>query len=283
VRSTGRLHQEKRELVEKLIEEGLTKKEISEKSGIPFGSISHYLNMWGLKTKQARKGYYHLKDQGEALISEGVPITKIAEILGIPKGSITLATYQWKTGKPEKRESHLSEEGKRVTSEALRASHRKGRRHPFKGLVSLKGKFVPPEERDRAFLECVDKDMTYAQISEELQLDPATVYKTLKKLGKLRGARKADRAYNYKGGHKKSRGPDWYTNRKLAKARDGYKCVDCGKTEEQEKIDSKRNRGLSVHHKNPYEESFDSTLENLVTLCQSCHMKREHKEGRHKK
>ena len=53
-----------------------------------------------------------------------------------------------------------------------------------------------------------------------------------------------------------------------AYARDGYKCVDCGKT-----------NGLEAHHIVPDIEEID----NLVTLCRSCHKKRHNMAGCFKK
>lgn len=77
---------------------------------------------------------------------------------------------------------------------------------------------------------------------------------------------------------------DWYPQREKALERDEYTCQDCGMSNEDhlEKID----RGLCVHHIKPL-LSFDNTeeahrVENLVSLCQWCHQKREksdQKEG----
>jgi len=57
----------------------------------------------------------------------------------------------------------------------------------------------------------------------------------------------------------------WQRTRELVKRRDGFACVDCGATKQ-----------LEIHHKiklrfvaNPYE------MENLETLCISCHRKKD--------
>jgi 5-methylcytosine-specific restriction endonuclease McrA len=57
------------------------------------------------------------------------------------------------------------------------------------------------------------------------------------------------------------RGHEWPTQRKKALERDGKVCQDCG---------SRKN--LEVHHIN--EDGRDHRLENLKTLCKSCHMRR---------
>jgi len=69
------------------------------------------------------------------------------------------------------------------------------------------------------------------------------------------------------------RGPHWEHKRKRAYERDGYTCQRCG-------VDciSRRNydgsngdRIIQAHHIDGYESPDDNTLENLVTLCVSCH------------
>ncbi|MGH2813330.1 MAG: HNH endonuclease signature motif containing protein [Actinomycetota bacterium] len=44
-------------------------------------------------------------------------------------------------------------------------------------------------------------------------------------------------------------------------------CRSCGKTPEE------NGRALDVHHISPYRYSGDHSLENLVALCRSCHMR----------
>ncbi|MEP0805716.1 MAG: DEAD/DEAH box helicase, partial [Chloroflexota bacterium] len=66
-------------------------------------------------------------------------------------------------------------------------------------------------------------------------------------------------------------GPGWGKTRERVRARDGYKCQVCGTPETTRQHD--------VHHKIPF-RAFASReeanrLENLVTLCPSCHKKAE--------
>ena len=69
------------------------------------------------------------------------------------------------------------------------------------------------------------------------------------------------------------RGRGWRKIREIVLDRDGYKCVSCGKTDEDEKRDLRRS--LSIHHIKPYRNGEDNSLENLETLCASCHRKAE--------
>jgi 5-methylcytosine-specific restriction protein A len=76
--------------------------------------------------------------------------------------------------------------------------------------------------------------------------------------------------WNYIDGRSKTMGPerygdDWDKIRYLIYLRDKFTCQDCG-------IKGIR---LDVHHKIPFLISFDNSLENLISLCRSCHRKRE--------
>lgn len=75
-------------------------------------------------------------------------------------------------------------------------------------------------------------------------------------------------------------GPLWEEKREKARKRDDKKCQDCGMTDEKH-IDEV-GRELSVHHIEKY-RTFDKDenahrLDNLVTLCCTCHAKWEAKE-----
>lgn len=71
-------------------------------------------------------------------------------------------------------------------------------------------------------------------------------------------------------------GPDWPKIRERVRARDGYKCQVCGTPETTRQHD--------VHHKTPFrsfirdgvlDRELANRLENLTTLCPSCHHKVE--------
>ena len=75
------------------------------------------------------------------------------------------------------------------------------------------------------------------------------------------------------------RGPNWDQQRTLARARDGYRCQHCNAPEHPK-------RGHDVHHIQPFrtfgylrgknEQYLEANrMENLVTLCRSCHQRVE--------
>lgn len=65
-------------------------------------------------------------------------------------------------------------------------------------------------------------------------------------------------------------GDDWDKIRSLVYMRDNWTCQQCGKSKIK----------LDVHHIKPFLESFDNSLNNLVSLCRSCHIKEENKRRR---
>jgi len=75
------------------------------------------------------------------------------------------------------------------------------------------------------------------------------------------------------------RGPNWESQRELARARDGYRCRHCGAPERPD-------RQHDVHHLKPFRsfgyapgknENYKTAnaLDNLITLCHDCHRRAE--------
>ena len=80
--------------------------------------------------------------------------------------------------------------------------------------------------------------------------------------------------WNYIDGRSKIRSPDrygddWSNIRMLIYRRDNFTCQHCLLRM------SKYKEGFHVHHKIPFLVSFDNSLNNLITLCKSCHTKEE--------
>ena len=78
---------------------------------------------------------------------------------------------------------------------------------------------------------------------------------------------------SWKGGHqqwspgrygKDKNGLSWKVQRRLAWERDKFECQHCGE---------KKNRKPDVHHIKPWMNSLSHALDNLICLCQSCHLK----------
>ena len=71
--------------------------------------------------------------------------------------------------------------------------------------------------------------------------------------------------FNWVGGRSRYRGLGWEYTRKQVWKRDGYKCKSCGKDDCR----------LDAHHIVPYRISKDNSMNNLITLCTSCHTRTE--------
>jgi len=88
--------------------------------------------------------------------------------------------------------------------------------------------------------------------------------------------KKGQRPWNYVDGRSKIRSPDrygddWSNIRLLIYSRDNYTCQHCKRLMRNSK------EAFHVHHKVPFLFSFDNSLNNLITLCKSCHSKEEMK------
>lgn len=92
------------------------------------------------------------------------------------------------------------------------------------------------------------------------------------------GLHRGERSPLWRGGGPWYYGPNWITQRKAARERDGYRCQECGRGSELLK------RVVSVHHIIPFRffglerHQEANLLSNLVCLCGSCHQKREHRD-----
>jgi len=88
---------------------------------------------------------------------------------------------------------------------------------------------------------------------------------------------------NWKGGVRYDYGSNWHEQRAKRLEIDDDQCVICEKSNAQEKIDT--GSALTVHHIRPIREFADTTrsvdyeaanrIENLITLCKSCHRRWE--------
>lgn len=83
--------------------------------------------------------------------------------------------------------------------------------------------------------------------------------------------------WHYRGSEPVQYGQKWQRIRVEAIQRDNEQCQDCGLTRDEHY--NKYDRDLEVHHLTPI-RTFDDTeqanqLSNLITVCKSCHIKRE--------
>ena len=80
--------------------------------------------------------------------------------------------------------------------------------------------------------------------------------------------------------HYKTYPPDWSRRKLFVQKRDNYTCQICKRrtyvsdADTKRAIDTKHHSmwtGMHVHHKRPLSAGGDNSLDNLITLCESCH------------
>lgn len=145
-----------------------------------------------------------------------------------------------------------------VTPEANKKGAQKRRGRP----AHNRGK--PASEETKAKMRALRADPEYRRHMSELN--------------------KGANSHRWKGGTSKSDHErhldtaEWRRIRKVVYARDGWTCQDCGVMTLNFR-DSRANpkRRVQAHHILPRRQGGGDELENLVTLCMSCHHKREAK------
>jgi len=125
-----------------------------------------------------------------------------------------------------------------------------------------------------------EKEKSMYKIAKMCDVSPPAIKY---RLDKFNIPRRSDSGTELTGDSVYQRDPDWDAKREKRLEKDNHECQDCG----IEQSDYYRN--LDVHHKTKKEDFADekgdvdwdvvNDINNLVTLCQSCHMKRHHKTG----
>jgi len=77
----------------------------------------------------------------------------------------------------------------------------------------------------------------------------------------------------WNGGHSGYRGQDWQSIRKIVLKRDNYICQGCGMS--NGKCIEQFGGSLQIHHIISYAETKANYINNLISLCNSCHSKVE--------
>ncbi|TKX52838.1 HNH endonuclease [Halorubrum sp. SP3] len=85
--------------------------------------------------------------------------------------------------------------------------------------------------------------------------------------------------HNWRGGYGQNYGEGWLDARRRTLERDKYECQDCGMDRQSHK--ETFGYDLEVHHIQPFRTFSDAAtanqLSNLITLCTTCHQKRENR------
>lgn len=91
---------------------------------------------------------------------------------------------------------------------------------------------------------------------------------------------------SWQGGYEPYYGPNWRKQRQRRIIYDQARCQECGKTDPESLVE--HGASLEVHHQTPFREFVDggeanfeaaNRLENLISLCKSCHSSVEVRRG----
>ena len=157
------------------------------------------------------------------------------------------------------------------------------RRHdiPTRGPAGTGGVGETLKNKNCLRKEYLKKEKSIHTIANELEVAPWTVHEYLKHHGIPRRGfgLSGERNGNYRGGHDKYYGASFEGQREKALERDNHQCQDCGIGQKKHK--SEYSCELHIHHVQKFSDfgvenhREANRLENLVTLCASCHRKWE--------
>lgn len=136
-----------------------------------------------------------------------------------------------------------------VFKKGYKQSEQQKRRIGNANRISLKGRKWTPEAK---------RNWLKSRIGLKVKYNPNS------------GFQKGEKHWNYKDGRSKILSPsrygdDWTNIRKSILIRDNFTCQKC----------FIKNVRLDIHHKIPFLLTFDNSLNNLITLCMSCHKKED--------
>lgn len=267
------------------IDESLSTRKIGARIGLSCNQINYWLQKFEIPI---RKNHPDIKISNEELktlyIETSLSQAKIAKNLGF--GHTTICHWMKRYGIPARTPSEtnsmrrLSKETKKKISKS-----KKGRPSGTKGIkftkeqcekISLNKRTINPKKED-LMKHYWDKKLSLSKIGKIFGVNTQTILNHMNRLSVPRRSQAECRSRelhpNWRGGRALYYGPNWREQRLKALERDNHTCQRCGITEKEIGIE------LDVHHillfknfgVNKYLEA--NNLDNLITLCKSCHMK----------
>lgn len=202
-------------------------------------------------------------------LDEKKAMSEIGRLYGVHKNQVRRWLLQAAIPTRSVGEGHsLARKGKKLEGAALeiaRQNAAKARQHitpesRAKHAAKMKGRTAPNKGKKWTPEERVTH-MKYRKTPEYRK--------------KLSDSQKGEKANNWRGGKiqgetLRMNGWEWKWRRKECYARDNWSCQDCGI-----KCGNKGQIRIQAHHIIPRRHGGGDELENLLTLCASCHKRRE--------
>lgn len=160
------------------------------------------------------------------------------------------------------------------------------RRNPHEGMF-YGAKYKDPEW---LYQKYVEEDLTTDEMGDLAGVYHTTISRHLKENGIGVERQSGENHYNWNGGTSTTYGRGWNKTRELTIKRDYGRCRICNLSREEHK--EKFGCDIHVHHRTPrsfFLENYDretardkmDALQNLITLCKSCHMHIERRDLAH--
>lgn len=291
------------------IDQGLSTYEIGEKYGKSGNTVSQALESRGIERRsisEARGGHEGYKDRDtmkELYIDRGLSTIAIADMMDVSRS--TILYWLVKHGIERRNRGKYSHPHENKPSkEALEQWYCEEKRS-MEEIAELRGvsyatvsnwlesygipkrtqaeslalKVPPVEELRRLHWE---DGLKLCEIAEKYDVNNRTVSGWFTRREIDVRTYYGEEAANWSGGHEKYYGPNWIKQREKRIEYDGAQCVVCGMDSEEHK--EAVGHDLEVHHiqklksfKTGDGTDYESAnrLENLITMCRSCHAKWE--------
>lgn len=271
------------------IEDDLTTTKIGETLGCSRKTIENWLKKHGIEKSQPWKS----EDRLRSLRQKGMSQSDIADELDCSQGIVHvwlrrfgIDTSRIRTDQPWHDEETLRrlyvESGLTMAEVATELDCSRQTIEKWIHRHDIETRTYNPEtpaelqtESKLRSMYLTDGMSTY-EIAERLECAPSTVHGWLghhEIETRSVGSQPGELHHRWKGGVDEYYGDNWMCQRRKALRRDDYECQRCGITQSEHR--DQTDIGLDVHHQRPI-RTFQSpesanTLDNLVTLCRSCH------------
>lgn len=184
---------------------------------------------------------------------------------GFPKGN----PYHWKKmGLPHPQlNTHRSEKTKQKIREGHKQYHKEVNEDKRKSHLTREYRAKISRAGSKRWHQCSEEERR-KWLKQIVTVGKSNKGRERPDLAKInRVLKRGPKNPNWRGGRSLFHGHGWEKLRQEVWKRDDFRCQKCGRSRDEVTI--------VAHHIVPYRISHDNSLDNLVTLCSSCHKREE--------